>query len=334
MLLSLGVAFGFLKLWGGGMSGKNICVVCKREDASIVATEPHMVRCAQCGAYEIRSIEYEQMLKREPNSLFSAWIRNRSEEGGSAPRISSTTWKDLGPSLRVPSLREKQAALMKAFARRAMFPGTIGRYQPDADFTLAWAKNDGELRFLVEDLIVRELLDKTATVGRSFLITAKGWDYLDSMPVGGVFSDQVFVAMSFSDAMRPAWDKAIAPAVRQAGYTPYRVDANPHIERIDHKIMVEIKASRFLVADVTEQRAGVYFEAGFALGRNLPVVWTVREDDLKNVHFDTRQYAHIVWKDERDLERRLYETIVAVIGQGKAPERRHSGIKLPQAFLE
>ncbi|MBZ2210072.1 hypothetical protein [Massilia soli] len=300
------------------MTNKTFCVVCKRDDASVIDMQPHLVRCLQCGAYEIMAIEYLQMTNQEQDPLLSAWIRNRTEEQASPPLLTSSTWISLRASLRIPNLREKQAALMKAFARRSMFPGTVGRYNPVADFPLAWAANEGELRFLKQDLIARQLLDNEYTMGGSFLITAKGWDYLDSIPAGGVFSDQVFVAMSFSDTMRTAWTSAIIPAVRQAGYTPYRVDAAPHIDRIDHKIMVEIKASRFLIADVTEQRAGVYFEAGYALGQELPVIWAVREDDLKNVHFDTRQYAHIVWKNERELEKGIYETIVAVIGRGKS----------------
>lgn len=296
---------------------KTTCVVCKRLTPDIVESEPLLVRCVQCGTYQIRSIEYDQMVNAEQNPLLSAWIRSRLEERIDIPTITSGTWAELSPSLRMPNLREKQAALMKAFARRAMFPGTIGRYNPDQDFPIAWAKNEGELRFLVDDLKDRGLLDPVSTVGHSFLISAKGWDYLDSLPAGGVFSDQVFVAMSFSEAMRPVWENAIAPAIRRAGYTPYRVDATPHNDRIDVKIMTEIKGSRFVIADVTEQKAGVYFEAGYAIGQGLPVIWAVRKDEIDKVHFDTRQYAHAVWENEAHLEELLYNFIVAIIGQGK-----------------
>jgi nucleoside 2-deoxyribosyltransferase len=78
----------------------------------------------------------------------------------------------------------------------------------------------------------------------------------------------------------------------ERGYTAYRVDEEPHSDNIIFRIMAEIKNSRFVVADVTEQKNGVYFEAGYALGLGLPVIWTVRKDDAKNVHFDTAQYNH------------------------------------------
>jgi hypothetical protein len=39
----------------------------------------------------------------------------------------------------------------------------------------------------------------------------------------------------------------------------------------------------------------------------------VREDHLSSVHFDTRQYSHIVWKDEDDLYSKLFNRIRATI---------------------
>jgi hypothetical protein len=50
------------------------------------------------------------------------------------------------------------------------------------------------------------------------------------------------------------------------------------------------------------------------LGIKRPVIWCVREDELEKVHFDTRQYNHIVWTDESDLNDKLYYFISAIIG--------------------
>ena len=122
--------------------------------------------------------------------------------------------------------------------------------------------------------------------------------------------------MWFSRELIPVWEDGIKPALERAQFCAYRVDADPkNIDRIDAKIMMEIKNSRFIVADVTGQRQGVYFEAGYAMGLGLPVIWSVREDDLKNVHFDTRQYNHIVWNTADDLQEQLYNRVSAVIGR-------------------
>ena len=152
------------------------------------------------------------------------------------------------------------------------------------------------------------------------VISAQGWEYLDRYSSGLEEKTQVFVAMSFNPDNKELisiWENAIKPAISEAGYTPYRIDKDPHNERIDAKIMAEIKNSRFIVADFTENKHGVYFEAGYALGLGIPVIWCVRKEDLEKLHFDTRQYGHIDWENEKDLKERLYNHICAIIGKRK-----------------
>ena len=80
------------------------------------------------------------------------------------------------------------------------------------------------------------------------------------------------------------------------------------------------RASAFVIADFTEHSPGVYFEAGFALGLELPVIWTCREDHMKKLHFDIRQYNCIDWETPKDLASRLQHRIEAIAGKGpKAP---------------
>jgi len=44
------------------------------------------------------------------------------------------------------------------------------------------------------------------------------------------------------------------------------------------------------------------------------VIWCVRKDQLDEVHFDTRQYNHIVWETPEELKEKLYQLIRAGIG--------------------
>jgi hypothetical protein len=57
-------------------------------------------------------------------------------------------------------------------------------------------------------------------------------------------------------------------------------------------------------------------DAGFAHGHNIPVIFTCSADAIDKVHFDTRQYNHIAWKDHGDLRVRLANRISATIGDG------------------
>ena len=137
-------------------------------------------------------------------------------------------------------------------------------------------------------------------------------------------SNQAFIAMWFDESMEDAYEKGIAPAVREAGYEPLRIDRKDHNNKIDDEIIAEIRRSRFLVADFTQgktgARGGVYYEAGLAHGLNIPVIFTCREDALDDVHFDTRQYNHITWKTPEELRERLMQRISATIGDGPSKE--------------
>jgi nucleoside 2-deoxyribosyltransferase len=126
--------------------------------------------------------------------------------------------------------------------------------------------------------------------------------------------------MWFDASMNHVYANGIAPSLMDAGYKPIRIDRKDHNNKIDDEIIAEIRRSRFLVADFTQgetgARGGVYYEAGFAHGLNIPVIFTCREDVIANVHFDTRQYNHITWKSPEELRVRLAQRIAATIGDG------------------
>lgn len=124
--------------------------------------------------------------------------------------------------------------------------------------------------------------------------------------------------MWFNPALTRIWTDAIEPAISNAGYEPSRIDRHEHNNKIDDEIIAMIRRSRFVVADFTGHRGGVYFEAGYAQGLGLPVVWTIRADALDDVHFDTRQYNFVMWTPEHlpDFCERLKNRIEATIGRG------------------
>ena len=114
--------------------------------------------------------------------------------------------------------------------------------------------------------------------------------------------------------MDPFYHKGISPAIVEAGFQPIRIDLKEHNNKICDQVIVELRRSRFVVADFTHHPGGVYYEAGFAHGLGKPVIWTVRQDRLKSVHFDTRQYNHIKYnKDPSELHKKLLARIQATI---------------------
>ncbi len=128
--------------------------------------------------------------------------------------------------------------------------------------------------------------------------------------------------MWFNDSMDHIYEGGFEPAIKDAGYKPLRIDQKPHFGKIDDQVIAEIRRSRFVVADFTHgekgARGSVYFEAGFAFGLDIPVIFTCRKDLLDDLHFDTRQYPHIAWEEGKmdEFQTELQNRIVALIGEG------------------
>jgi len=145
-------------------------------------------------------------------------------------------------------------------------------------------------------------------------IAAKGWEKLANMrSTDASARRQAFVAMWFSETTECYYLQGIEPAIKEDGTRCVRIDLKEHNNKICDEIVAEIQRSRFVVADFTGNRGGVYFEAGFAQGLRIPVIWTVQEDHLKDVHFDTRQYNHITYRTAEELRTKLSHRIRATI---------------------
>lgn len=302
------------------ITNQDTCPVCGL--AHRVASQGHptgdqiQFNCAVCGSYRLTGTAEATARSMRVSPKLSAWLRETHENGGSPPLIDSYFLNEI--DVRIPdlSVADRMTRLLQNIAKRTEYPGDTVDLDTEIDRPLAWAQNADEFTYYVRGLCDRGFVSWKSFPGGgiSVSIAPSGWEYLDKVRGPGMESAQAFVAMSFSPEMNPAWEDGIRPAVEQAGYKPLRVDSEPHLERIDVKIISEIKRSRFVIADFTGQRAGVYFEAGYALALNLPVFWCVRSDELKSLHFDTRQFNHIEWSTPHGLAEKLYNFIYVVVG--------------------
>ena len=156
--------------------------------------------------------------------------------------------------------------------------------------------------------------DATMDTLSSFTIESAGWRQIAELKrTSSNENPEAFVAMYFHDDMTTFYENGIRPAIEADGKTrAVRIDGVQHNNKICDEIIAAIRRSRYLVADFTGNRGGVYYEAGFAHGLGIPVIWTVK-DSAKELHFDTRQYNHIVYKTAEELQKLLRDRIAATI---------------------
>jgi hypothetical protein len=141
-------------------------------------------------------------------------------------------------------------------------------------------------------------------------LTFDGWRHYDELQRSQTEGAVAFMAMPFGNPeLDRLYSEHFRPAVTQTGFDLRRVDEAPPAGLIDARMEVEIRRSSFLVAELTNENRGVYWEAGFAEGLGRPVIYTCERSYYENhsgTHFDTSHRHTIIWSRD-DLNRALLE---------------------------
>jgi nucleoside 2-deoxyribosyltransferase len=265
-------------------------------------------------------------------ACLTTWLHNQREAGAEWPYISAKFLRSSLASLRPLTTTERIDKVLLYFNKRIRVGGEITTtsgefetYDNDAIqlavLTESISKDDLlALLFLLVEMTYLKDRRKPQSSLYQFTPTARGWLRIEELVTRLPDTSQAFVAMWFNPATELAYKEGIEPAIAQLGYRAVRIDRKEHVNKIDDEIIAEIRRSKFLVADFTcekeKVRGGVYFEAGFAMALQMPVIWTCSKDSLADVHFDTRQYNHIIWETPEKLREALMARIGAVIGGG------------------
>ena len=214
------------------------------------------------------------------------------------------------------SVLERMDRSLVNLHRLSAHPGAWIDLDSRSDYPVLFSENEEAMLFIIGALSENEWI-KTPEYGIAgsppVSLTSSGWNRIAEAERASIISKQCFVAMWFDSNMDIPYSEGVEKAIKDAGFEPMRVDLKEHNSKICDAIIAEIRKSRFMVADFTGHRGGVYYEAGFAQGLGIPVIWTCREAEIDKTHFDTRQYNHIAWKDEHDLYNKLLRRIEATI---------------------
>jgi hypothetical protein len=177
--------------------------------------------------------------------------------------------------------------------------------------------NVQEMEFYLKELIKEELLSQFGPSNEGFgslSLTKKGLISFREFSINAN-SNNCFVAMAFTAEMEEVYKQAIYPAIIECGFTPFQVNERliSTEKTINDEIIAGIKMSKFMIADFTSHRNGVYFEAGLGRGLGMEVIYTCKRKEIKKAHFDTRQYQHILWSNSEELKVSLINRINALL---------------------
>ncbi len=335
---------------------QNVCALCGNQ-CSVQGEDIIKINCDTCGIYKITREAYDDLPSerrlQESGQLVkaSAYVRYRTIQN--QPTITlflsdnHSSAKEITPRITIheiiqnfPLISDRLDMALMNISKLSKFSGDLVElltrdypvFFPDSTETPASF-------FIIKQLIDDEYIDGTVGFPAKLMVLPKGWKRVSEIEKGNIpESNQAFTAMWFDQSMLDIFNSHICRAVKDAGYEPFIIPMKEHNDDITDHIIAEIRKSKFVIADFTGQRGGVYFEAGFAYGLGLPVIWTCREDWFKTTvdveisaqsldgtaikvlhkekrftHFDLEHYNFIIWKDGEDLYNRLYNRIRATI---------------------
>jgi hypothetical protein len=223
----------------------------------------------------------------------------RASDSGSHDFFTTTTIEEV---LRRPLPRPREQAdfLVRWIAKFSPEPGERVIVSFETHAGVIGAKSPAGFELVVNHLFEKSLLTGTlGAQGRAgAALTFAGWDYYEQLTKGSTAYRKAFMAMRFGDAeLDRMLTDVFRPAAKQTGFDLFKLDDVPRAGLIDDRLRVEIQSSDFVVADLSHDNLGAYWEAGYAEGLGKPVIYTCEQAKFETTktHFDTNHHLTIVW---------------------------------------
>ena len=312
------------------------CLICKsnlNDHRAMANADQYILDCPRCGKFNITGTLQAMLIGRidEENEewrwILSHWIRQRQGEGQPIV-IGVNDYKKIPQEMGLPSLLEQADNLIFYLGKvlkthssthrtcSLKLTALLGAKDPsDVDYVATYLQDEGYLFF--KKLTLDDTIEQNAIHGndsdKEFGLTVKGWFKFEDMKKSSSNSKFAFMAMEYNDELFKIARNVFRPAVLQTGFDLkiLRDYLKPGI--VDNQMIVEIKKSRFLLADLTHRNNGAYWEAGYAEGLGKPVIYLCEKSEFEKhrTHFDTNHYTTIVW-DKQSFEKSM-EDLKAII---------------------
>jgi hypothetical protein len=295
--------------WGGNE------VACTSEDSKV------WVDCPRCGRFALDGKWVHGVRKREIEAKYSD---REIAVLGYAIRNSNPQKVWTNESIRkaiersyLPSVAEQAENLIFYLGRQQKNAGDRFELLYLKVLFLLGATESQDVLFLLKGLVEEGIIVGTiSSQSASVVLTIKGWGKYAQLTKGVETSNQGFMAMPFGyEELTRVFYEHWKPAACQTGLPLERLDESPRAGSISNRMRVEIRRSKYLVAELTHSNAGAYWEAGFAEGLGKPVIYLCEksyfDDPESGVHFDVSQSQGVIWEADKldEAEEQLKDII-------------------------
>lgn len=146
-------------------------------------------------------------------------------------------------------------------------------------------------------------------------LTLDGWQEYESETRKPTNSNFGFLALQFSDPILDDFvENALRPAVKTGtGFDLFDMRNLSRAGVIDNIMRTQIRDAAFVVADLTHDNHGAYWEAGYAEGLGKPVIYICEKAkfETQRTHFDTNHCTTVTWSldDQENFKREIVATL-------------------------
>lgn len=140
-------------------------------------------------------------------------------------------------------------------------------------------------------------------------LTIDGWKYFKKQNYTRGESLKIFMAMKYVNEENPLFlmvERAYRLAAKATGFNLTILTDKPKAGLIDDRLRVEIRTSSLVIADLSYENNGAYWEAGMAEGLGIPVIYSCEKSVFDNEetkpHFDTNHYSTLIWENDKFSE--------------------------------
>ncbi len=315
------------------MNEEKLCTICNQQkETKEEVDDGYIVSCSRCGKYKISQTSYVALKSRikEAESEYphiryflSHWLRNQFIRSNTPSEIGTENINSIISKYSLPDLDEQCVNLM-LFLGENIFPysdfirkpletweAIIGTaHENDLLFLQRYLYDQGFLRISGHD---EDKLNATKAADKIGL-TFKGWDRYNELRTTDEDSNYAFMAMEYKDAeLNEICEKYFKSAVAETGFELRLLRDYPKAGIIDNHLRISIRRCKFLLADLTHDNNGAYWEAGYAEGLGKAVIYLCEKEkfEKEKTHFDTNHCTTIPWDKNNmaDFKENLKATI-------------------------
>jgi hypothetical protein len=294
------------------------CTVCDTPDATgqnVGDRDVFRIDCRRCGEFDLSGTAHAMLknqLSKGPHrgALMSHALRRMGASKISPPPfVDANMFDSFWPTERLPTPQKQANDLLLVLGDSQQSPEE--RSRTSQYYLSAWIGSavnrhnpHGGLLWVLQHLAEMKLVDfftdrsSEANPILSATLTMAGWNRYEELKKVQRDSRTAFMALRFGQAQLDAIiENVFKPAVLRTGFELKKLTDEQPAGLIDDQIRAAILSAKFVIADLTHGSHGAYWEAGFAEGLDLPVIYTCEKSawEQTKTHFDTNHLLTIIW---------------------------------------